>query len=215
MLVHLLIPAEISKLESAAKGRVDALWLEGSPSAAAEWLNMARRRPLAPKVYIRLGRFEAAIEEDLNELMPAAPDGIVLPLRNSAEVEHLSVKLAVREAELGIDDGATQIIGLIASPAAIFHLASFAISSPRLVALGFATDDFATALGASNLESSSIAVARDLTLLAAKAAGVAAFLIADQAENLAATYRAAKHDGFDGLVTSDIAAVAALRATLD
>ena len=36
--------------------------------------------------------------------MPAAPDGIILPARNGADVQHLSVKLAVREAELGIAD---------------------------------------------------------------------------------------------------------------
>jgi citrate lyase subunit beta / citryl-CoA lyase len=201
MLVHLCVPSEVSKLENALARGADALWFEGSASAAADSLRAARQHPVSrPKLYVRAARDGETIEDTLNELMPAAPDGIVLPVRNGADVERLGVKLAVREAELGLEDGTTQIIGLVTAPAAIFQLATFTGASQRLAALGFNTPGFAAALGVSDLDSGPLNLARNLTLLAAKAAGIPALLIIEETEGLAAASLAAKRDGFDGIV---------------
>ncbi|MEW6436472.1 MAG: aldolase/citrate lyase family protein [Pseudomonadota bacterium] len=201
MLVHLCVPSEVSRLENALARGADALWFEGNAAAAAGALRAAREHPASrPKLYVRLDGHGETIEDDLNELMPAAPDGIVLPVRNGADVEHLGVKLAVREAELGLEDGMTEIIGLVTAPAAIFQLATFATSSQRLAALGFDTQACAAALGVNDLDSSPLNLARNLTLLAAKAAGIPALLIIEETESLAAASLAAKRDGFDGIV---------------
>jgi citrate lyase subunit beta / citryl-CoA lyase len=202
MLVHLRVPSEVSKLENALARGAGALWFEGRASAAAPALRAARQHPAdRPKLYVRLDRLGETIEDDLNELMPAAPHGIVLPVRNGADVEHLGVKLAVREAELGLEDGTTEIIGLVTAPAAIFQLATFTGSSLRLAALGFDTAGFAAMLGVSDLDSRPLSLARDLTLLAAKAAEIPALLIIEEPESLATASLAAKRDGFDGIVT--------------
>ena len=202
MLVHLCAPSEVSKLENALARGADALWFAGSASAVADCLRAARRHPSSrPKLYARLDRHGETIEEDLNELMPATPDGIALPVRNGADAEQLGVKLAVREAELGLDDGTTEIIGLVAAPAAIFQLATFTRPSHRLAALCFDTQSFTAALGAGGMDSGPLGLARNLTLFAAKAAGIPALLIGEEADRFAAASQAAKRDGFDGIVT--------------
>lgn len=202
MLVHLRVPSEVSKLENALARGADALWFEGSASAMADCLRAARQHAASrQQLYVRLDRHGETIEEALNELMPAAPDGIALPVRKGTDVEHLGVKLAVREAELGLEDGITQIIGLVTAPAAIFQLATFTAASHRLAALGFDTQSFAAALSARDLDSGPLNLARNLTLLAAKAAGIPALLIGEETEGFAAASQAAKRDGFEGIVT--------------
>lgn len=198
MLVHLLVPAEIPKLENALARGADALWLAGRSSAVADCLRAARQlRPGRQKLYVHIESRGETIEQDLDELIAAAPDGIVLPVSHGAEVEHLGVRLAVREAELGLEDGTTQIIGLIAAPAAIFQLRTLAATSRRLVALSFDARAFANALDVSDGDSGPLNLARHLTVLAAKAAGIPALLIDNETESLATT---AKRDGFDGIV---------------
>ena len=108
----------------------------------------------------------AGFDDDLDAAMAATPDEIVLPVRNGADVQHLGVKLAVREAELGLADGATRIIALVAGPGAVFQLGSFVSASPRLAALAFDARAFATSLGIEDLTarpgSASRAISRSL-----------------------------------------------------
>ncbi len=213
MLVHLSVPASGTP-ETALKHSADALWLDGDPAAAAEFVRAARRTAGAPKLYVLVSSLGAAIEAELDALMPAAPDGIILPARSGADVQHLGVKLAVREAELDIEDGATRIIALIgASPGAIFQLASLAGASARLTTLAFDVGALAAALGTDDdAPGSPLILARNLTLLAAKAAGVPALLAERGAANFAPLYRAAKQAGFDGIITARPEAIAAIRA---
>jgi citrate lyase subunit beta / citryl-CoA lyase len=207
MRVHLFIPSNPEELPNAVASGADALWLEGPIESSA--LRAARQQVANLTLYICLG----SLDDDLDAAMAAAPDGIVLPVRNGADVQHLGVKLAVREAELGLADGATRIVALVAAPGAVFQLGSFAGASPRLAALAFDARAFAMKLGIEDLTAPSLCLARDLTLLAAKAAGVAAILVA-AAANSAEIYKAAKRDGFDAIVVRDPADIAIARAAL-
>lgn len=213
MLVHLSVRASGTP-ETALKHSADALWLDGDPAAAAEFVRAARRTAGAPKLYVRVSGLDSRAEAELDALMPAPPDGIVLPARNGADVQHLGVKLAVREAELGLADGTTRIIALIgATPGAIFQLASFAGASARLAALAFDGGALAAALGTDDdAPGSPLILARNLTLLAAKAAGVPALLAESGGTDFATLSRAAKPTGFDGIITARPETVAAIRA---
>jgi citrate lyase subunit beta/citryl-CoA lyase len=212
MRVHLFVPSDPATLDKAAASGVDALWLKGPMGADA--LRAAQQRAGNPKLYVCLGALNGAFDNDLDAAMSAAPDGIVLPACGGADVQHLGVKLAVREAELGLADGTTQIIALVAAPGAIFQLGSFVGASPRLVALAFDAQALAASLGIADLSAPPFALARDLTLLAAKAAGVAAILADDGAANSPEAYKAAKRDGFDAIFVRDPADIATIRAAL-
>ncbi len=207
MRVHLFVRSGPVALHNAAASGADVLWLEGPVEASA--LRAARQQAANLKLYVCLG----GLDDDLDVATAAAPDGIVLPASAGADVQHLGVKLAVREAELGLADGATQIIALIAAPGAIFQLGSFVGASPRLAALAFDAQAFAASLGIADFSAPPLDLARDLTLLAAKAAGVAAIFV-DATANSAVTYKAAKHDGFDAIAVRDPADIATVRATL-
>ena len=181
-----------------------ALWLQGDPARVAEFLLRARSIAEAPKLYACVnpaGDLDAA----LDALLPAAPDGLVLPAESGADVQHLGVMLAVREAKLGFADGATRIIARAATtPGAIFHLGSFAGASRRLAALAFDGGALATALrrgeDAPDAPDAPLAMASALTVFSAKAAGVPALLVENHATDFAALGAAAMKAGFDGIV---------------
>jgi citrate lyase subunit beta/citryl-CoA lyase len=207
MRVHLFVPSAPEKLASAVASGADALWLEGPFEAST--LRTTRQQAANLALYVCLG----SLDDDLYAAMAAAPDGIVLPIRNGTEVQHLGVALAVREAELGLADGSTRIIALVAAPGAVFQLGSFAGASPRLSALAFDARAFAMTIGIEDLTAPSLGLARNLTVLAAKAAGVAAILV-DVAANSAETYKAAKRDTFDAIVVGDPADIAIAHTAL-
>jgi citrate lyase subunit beta/citryl-CoA lyase len=208
MRVHLFVPSDPEKLTGAVASGADALWLEGR--GAGDLLRAVRQQAANLKLYVCLG----SLDDELDAAMAATPEGIVLPVRNGADVQHLGVKLAVREAELGLADGATQIIALVAAPATLFQLGSFAGASPRLAALAFDAPAFAMKLGIEDMTTPPLGLARDLTLLAAKAAGVAAILIDAAGADLPATCKAAKRDGFDVIVVHDASETTAACAAL-
>jgi citrate lyase subunit beta/citryl-CoA lyase len=207
MRVHLFVPSDPDKLAGAVASGADALWLEGPFEASA--LRAARQQAADLKLYVCLG----SLDDDLDAAMAEAPDGIVLPVRNGADVQHLGVKLAVGEAELGLADGTTRIVALVAAPGALFQLGSFAGASPRLAALAFDKQALAIATGIGNSEAAPAILARNLTVLAAKAAGVAAILV-DASTNSAEACKVAKRDGFDAIVVRDPADIAIARTAL-
>ena len=91
-----------------------------------------------PRLFVRVnGLTTGLIDADLDGVMPAGPDGIVLPKTvGGADVSHLGAKLAVREAEFGLADGATRILAIATENAAgIFALGTFAGASHRLMGL--------------------------------------------------------------------------------
>ncbi len=225
---HLLVPAnDAKKLEAALQSEADCLWLdlEGaagpSPRArklALALLQAARSKPL----YVRSHAIESGeIDADLDAVMKGAPDGIVLvKSRGGADIQHLGAKLALREAEYDLADGSTRIIAVAAqTPAAIFKMGTYAGASRRLAALCWGPEELATAIGAAAPPDGSMtgpyALARSLTLMAAKAAGVAAIdsIYADPDRGgLKAACESARRDGFAGKLALDADQAALINA---
>ncbi len=214
---HLLVPADDAKtLEAALQSEADCLWLdlEGASvprarQSALALLQAAREKPL----YVRPHALESGeIDADLDAVMKGAPDGIILAKsRGGADVQHLAAKLALREAEYDLPDGSTRIIAVAAqTPAAIFKMGTYAGASRRLAALCWGPAELATAIGAKGSPDGGMtgpyALARSLTLMAAKAAGVAAIdsIYPDfDRGGLKAACEAARHDGFAGKLALD------------
>jgi citrate lyase subunit beta/citryl-CoA lyase len=163
------------------------------------------------QVWVRVNPLDQqACGADLEAVMPARPDGIVLPKAGSHEdVERLGRLLGAHEAELGIADGATRVLPIVTeTPAAIFRLDSYRHSGDRLAALTWGGEDLAAALGATanrdddGAWTSPYQLVRNLSLFAAHAAGVPAI------DTLHANFRdraglekscaEARRDGFTG-----------------
>lgn len=117
----------------------DALVLDAA-SVRADGAAVARllAAPRRPAIFVEIASLSAA-DADLDLVMPLRPAGIVLRgCVGLRDLDHLSVKIAVREAELDLPDGATRIVAAATDTAAsVLALASFAGErSARLVGLG-------------------------------------------------------------------------------
>jgi citrate lyase subunit beta / citryl-CoA lyase len=119
-------------------------------------------------------------DRDLDAIVAGAPCAVLLPrARGRASVQQLSVKLALREALCGFEDGATAIIAMVDSAAALLSLASFCGASARLIGLAWDAEALRAEVGAERARDGGpfagpFRLAREMTLFAAAAAGVAA-----------------------------------------
>lgn len=214
---HLLVRLDDSgELAQALESQADCLWLDleglraqSKPAGRETALRLLQSARSAPRLFVRVNGIESAdIEADLDIVLKGAPDGIVLPkARGGADVQHLGAKLALREAECDLVDGSTRIIAIAGqTPAAIFEMGTYAGASRRLAGLCWMPDEFVAAIGAAPAPENGIttpsALARSLTLIAAKAAGVAAIDCAHANPHDVAHFKsecdAARRDGFNG-----------------
>lgn len=208
------------KLDKALTSEADVLLIDLEDSVdlgakedarriTSDFVGEHRRQANRPRLYVRVnGLTTGLIDADLDGVMKAAPDGIVLPKTvGGADVAHLGAKLAVREAEFGLDDGATRILAIATENAAgVFALGTFAGASHRLMGLTWGGEDLSADLGAETNRDENgsytdpYRLARSLTLLGASAAGVDAidsvFTNFRDMEGLAAECRTARRDGF-------------------
>ena len=137
----LFVPGDSpKKLEKALASDADVLLIDLEDSVSLAAKEEARRVTAAflaeqgkntgrPRLFVRVnGLTTGLIDADLDAVMHAAPDGIVLPKAvGGVDVAHLGAKLAVREAELGLEDGATRILAIGTETAAgVFALGTFA-----------------------------------------------------------------------------------------
>ena len=217
----LFVPGDDArKLAKAMSSGADALILdlEGAvaPSGKTparqllrDFIFDARRQNPRPRLFVRINGLETGLAgPDLDAIMPAGPDGIMLPKsRSGADVQHLGAKLAVREAECGLPDGGCAIIPLVTETAAsLFGLASYAGSSQRLLGMAWGAEDLSAALGAetNRLPDGAFAapyqLARTLTLVGARAAEVepidTVFTAFRDEAGLRRDCEAARRDGF-------------------
>jgi citrate lyase subunit beta/citryl-CoA lyase len=147
---------------------------------------------------------------DLAAIVPARPDGIMLPKATRADAERLNHYLTALEAAAGLPIGAIPVFVLATETAAgVFDVGNYA-GCPRLVALSWGAEDSATALGAtSNRDDNGeydfpYQLFRALCLTGAAAASVSAvetihgdFRDSDGLEKMA---RRARRAGFRGML---------------
>jgi citrate lyase subunit beta/citryl-CoA lyase len=167
---------------------------------ACAFIAEARRKSGATQLFVEVAPLESdLVEADLDALFGPGPDGVFLPTcHGAASLQRMAVKLAVREAQAGLADGATRI-GAFAGgdPAAVLALRSFAGAS-RFEALAFDEARLRAALGlAPGDGGAAIEMARAMVILAAASAGVSALAPPVQGREEAA-YAVARRDGFAG-----------------
>jgi len=143
----------------------------------------AHRPTTRARVYVRVNDLSTGLtDDDLKAVVKVAPDGIMLPKSNSGQdVQHLSAKLRVHEAEAGLPDGGIRVLPLITETAAgVLAAGTYANMSERLVGVTWGAEDLSAAIGAikarddAGVYTDVFRLARALTLLAASSAEVAA-----------------------------------------
>ena len=179
-------------------------------ATAAGFISDKRHRT-GPAVFVRVNDLSTGLTgDDLAALVPAKPDGIMLPKSNSGQdVQQLAAKLRVHEAENGLPDGAIRILPIITETAAgVLAAASYAGTSARLAGLTWGAEDLSAAIGARAARDENgrytdvFRLARTMTILAAGAAEVAAIDTVFPDFRDMATFekecREAERDGFTG-----------------
>jgi len=134
-------------------------------------------------VWVRINALDTdAAMHDLAAVIPAGPDGIMLPKAHSAQqVRALAGILDKLEADAGQAVGQTGIIPLVTETAeAIFQLGSYLPDIPRLQALTWGAEDLSAVIGATRTRDEHgewlpvFQQVQSLMLLAAGAAGIPA-----------------------------------------
>lgn len=210
----LFVPGDDArKLKKAAQCAADALIMDLEDSVAAARKDAAREITAAAldhpatgaqRRFVRLNPFDSGrLPDDLAALLPSGPDGFVLPKASGAQ--------AVRRLSRLLDQaGAPAHCSIIAiaseTPQAVQALSVDDWRDPRLEGLMWGAEDLAAELGATRNRvqgrpTQPFALARNLTLIAAKAADVIAIdtIYADFRDEagLQAEAEDAAADGFD------------------
>ncbi len=160
-----------------------------------------------PARYVRVNALDSAwCVADLEAVVPARPDGIMLPKLRGPEDLHRLGDL-IERWEPPAQRGRTRIIPVCSeTPAATLSLAARSWAHPRLAGLLWGAEDLSAAVGATTNRdeqgryTAPFALARSLCLLAARAAEVvpidAVFTDFRDGEGLARETDAARRDGF-------------------
>jgi len=180
-------------------------------ASAAAFVKQATRATPRTRIVVRVNGLGTGLTDaDLDAIVPASPDAIMLPkAEGGAALVHADAKLTAREAIHGLADGHVKIVAMaIETAAALFLAGTFRNASPRLLGLSWGPEDLAAELGAETNRTAEgsltqpYALARALCLMAAAAAQVQAIeTIYPDYRNDAGLRRdseEARRDGFTG-----------------
>src|SRR5216683_1116948 len=158
----LFVPADSErKLTRAPQSGADALILDLEDSVVPANRSAARAQAraflAAPenagiRRYVRINPLASGVAlDDLTAVLPAKPDGILLPKCLPEHVRTLDHYLTALEAAFSLTPGAVRVIAIATeTPAATFALAGYAGISPRLEGITWGAEDLAACLGGSN-----------------------------------------------------------------
>lgn len=142
-----------------------------------------RRADTGARLFVRVNDFSTGLTDgDLAEIVPARPDGIMLPKANCrADAIDLAARLRVHEAEAGLPDGSIAIIAIMTETAAgLLAAGTWAEPFARLAGLTWGAEDLSADIGAITARDERggytdiFRLARSSTLLAAAACQTAA-----------------------------------------
>jgi citrate lyase subunit beta/citryl-CoA lyase len=218
----LFVPGDSDRKQARAlEAGADALILDLEDSVAPDAKVAARAQVKAfldmahatagpkPALYVRVNALTTDLwQDDVIAVLAGKPDGIMLPKPASGDdVHRLSITIGTAEDHFSIASGSTRILPIVTEIAAsLMAMPSYIGSSSRLSAFAWGGEDLAADLGATTDRdafgrlTSPFALARDLTLYTAIAAGVQAvdtvFVDFRDLEGLASEARIAARDGF-------------------
>ena len=185
----------------------DAVHAEAKPEARKVVVDALANAGAGSRRYVRVNSLDTAwCREDVEAVIPASPDGIVLPKSFGPEdVTRLGDMIERHEG--AARKGKTEIIVVCTeTPASTLSLAARPWRHPRLAGLMWGGEDLSAAIGATanrddqGRYTGPFALARDLCLLAARAAGVApidaVFIDFRDGEGLRREADAARREGF-------------------
>ena len=228
----LIAPADEQRLAEALESGADAIIVDlgqaapattaGARAAAARFLEETHSQGGGPALIVRTHALDSGeTDADLDAVMPGAPGAILLPGSvGAASFQQLSAKLAVREAHLGLADGATRVIAVADTAQSLFTMGSYRGSSARLIGVAWSSESLRADIGAETDRDplgdylGAYRLARELTLLAATSARVAAIDAAfpdiRDLKGLRAEALAARRDGFTSKIALAPAQVAVI-----
>ncbi|MBL8573868.1 MAG: CoA ester lyase [Hyphomicrobiaceae bacterium] len=233
----LFVPGDSArKLEKGLASGTDVLICDLEDSVAAGDKAAARAVTLGflreamttagrPKLFVRLNALDSGqIDADLDAVIPAGPDGVMLPKAGGGrDIAHLGAKLAVREAEADLADGATRIVAVATETAAsVFGLGTYAGASRRLDGIAWGGEDLGADIGVLSSKDEAggwtepFRMVRNLCLFGAVSAGIAPIDTVHTAfrdlEALERECRIAARDGFTAKMAIHPAQVAVINA---
>lgn len=177
---------EMRKIQKAIGLGVDCICMDIEDGVAANRKNEARATIVEALQTLDFGRAERLvrvnpvgsdlIEDDLRAVLPARPDGIVIPkVANAEQVHWVSARLAEAEQQHNWPQGGIVLLALIETAMGVVNLKEIAGSDPRLQALIFGAEDLAGDIGAVRTrEGWEIFYARSATVTHAAAFGLQA-----------------------------------------
>jgi citrate lyase subunit beta/citryl-CoA lyase len=218
----LFVPGDDArKHDKASASGADALIFDLEDSVSAQLLPTARTRVRnflaahpqrsALQLWVRVNALASGMLcDDLAVVMGGAPDGIVLPKVSAArEAVEVGGLLSALEEKFGTPPGRTQLLVIATeTPQALLALGDYATTAnARLAGLTWGAEDLSASLGAAARDDAggftfTFELARSMCLIAAGAAGVAAFdgVCVDFRNGEALQREAARacRDGFSG-----------------
>jgi citrate lyase beta subunit len=175
-----------AKLEKAAGLALDCACLDLEDGVAPERKEEARANIVRALGELDFGDTERLVrineagsgqaDADLDAILPARPDGIVLPkVSNPDQVRAVSQKIAVSEQAQNLPLDSIALLVQIESALGLVNLKEIAGADERLDALIFGAEDYAADLGARRTpEAMEVFTARSLVAAHAAAFGLAA-----------------------------------------
>lgn len=211
----LFMPADdLHKINKAATLEVDCIVMDLEDGVAPDRKHAARHTAAQALQTLAFGRTErlvrlnplntAEAEADLAILLPALPDGFVIPKAESTiALSALSARLATFEREAGLPQGKFTLLAIIETARGMVALREIAASTPRLSALIFGGEDYTSSIGAQRTpQGMEILYARSAVVLHAAAANLQAidtlFTNLEDSEGLRADARFGRQLGFTG-----------------
>jgi citrate lyase subunit beta/citryl-CoA lyase len=220
-------PAKMAKAAATGAGAVildleDSVADTAKPAARTATRAFLEARDAAgPELWVRINPLSTAhAAADLAAVVPAAPDGIVLPKPDGPEdVVRLASDLDRLEAETGLAKGSVAILPIATeTPASIFALGGYGVVGPRLIGMTWGAEDLPAAVGAQINRTPDgqftdlCRIARSLCIAGAAAADVAAietvYASFKDLDGLRAYAAAGRREGFTGMLAIHPAQVA-------
>jgi citrate lyase subunit beta/citryl-CoA lyase len=189
------------------------------------FLKEAGRAAQRPRLLVRVNGLDTGmIEDELDAIVPGAPDGILFPkAEGGPTVTHVDAKLNAREAIAGLTEGHIKILAqTVESAAGFFSAGSYRDCSKRLMGMTWGPEDLSSEIGAeANRDAGGrltepYRLARSLCLLGATAAKIPAietiYVDFRNDEALRKDTEEAKRDGFVGRLAIHPAQVPVINA---
>lgn len=161
----LYVPGDdLHKIQKASKLDVDCVCMDTEDGVAINQKEIARGTIAEALQTIDFGRSERLarinpvgstfIENDLREILPSRPNGIVIPkVTDANQIEWVSEQISICEEENNWDQGSVILIAIIESALGLVNLSEISSSSSRLKALIFGAEDFTADIGAERSKS--------------------------------------------------------------